>query len=373
MTFIWPTSHIGMLHPLAPDGSHVRERALEFLRLADASMKGKDYRQAKALIRSSQHQAETKKAFYGELGLLYVPYGSNTLRLTPVGEQLLNLLGTNPSTTQPANIQARVDTLLIWALSSCQINRPAGWGSPRQPANLIRTCTVKPYATFWQAMRDLDEYISKDEFLHALATLHIADDYKGIIQQIRSHRKQGTRLPAATRTTDNYFIYWKSHLTVADKVLSYDRAREVFEFRPERRELINTILDTRMGCNGNDIRNIIGASQWANEDEYYRRIGGIPSPAFLAKGQVKIVAYGSQSLNWLQDYTLKRRGDSYLLEGGVELCRLPLKAQCFHEGMKQNLLRIDRKDVSIPGRVKLLFGRGRRITDLTKLLKILDQ
>jgi hypothetical protein len=373
MTFVWPTSHIGMLHPLAPDGSHVRERALEFLRLAQASVDGKSYRQSKGLFRGSQHLAETKKAFYGELGLLYVPRASNTLRLTPVGQQLLDILGTDPTPMQPDEVRRKVDTLLMWALSSCQINRPSGWGSPRQPAEVIRSCTVKPYAAFWQAIRDLDGYVTKTEFLHGLASLHVVEDYEKVIQQIRSHRSTDTPLPTATRTTANYFIYWKSHLTVADRVLTYDSTKEVFEFQPERQGLVEVILDTRMGCNGRDVRNIIGAAPWTDDDDYYRRIGGVPSPTFLAKGQVKVVSYGSQSLNWLQDYPIRKRGDGFLLEGGVELCALPLKAQCFHEGVKKHLLRIDRKDVSVPGKVRLLFGQGRRIADVSKLMTILNQ
>src|SRR5438045_3442155 len=92
MPFFWPTSHVGMLHP----GSakiEARKRAADFVALANAATQGTPYDEAKELLDCSSNQAETRKSLFEELGLLYVPYASNELRLTPVGRQLFDLLG----------------------------------------------------------------------------------------------------------------------------------------------------------------------------------------------------------------------------------------------------------------------------------------
>jgi hypothetical protein len=367
MNFVWPTSHVGMLHPLAAEGSRPRAQGLEFLRFAQASVDGLGYERAKRLLKVSRHQAETRKAFYQELGLLYVEPRTDAIKLTAIGHQLLDLLGTDPVVQQPDEIHARVDALLAWSLNNSQINRPLSTGSPRHPRQVLQACTVKPYAAFWQALIDLDDRITHAEFLHALAPLYKAADYEAAIDLIRKSRLGKGALPVATATTDNFMIYWKAHLTVADRILSFDQANQVFSFRPERRALIEAILGLQTKCSSDKLGAITSAT-WISIDDYYERIGGRECPPFLARGGIKLAEFGNQQIFVLDRYQLAE----FSLEGGPELCELPLKATCFHSSETNYLLRLDRKLIISPGKVVLQFGRGRRINDVNKLLSVLN-
>src|SRR5690349_8600349 len=131
MNFVWPTSHVGMLHPLAADGSKAQRQGMWFLQMAELAATGRSYVDAKACFTTvDQAQVETRKSLYEELGLLYVPRNSGKLHLTPVGRQLFELLGTNPPKDPSSELRKQVDSLLCWAMTHTQINRPQSFGSP---------------------------------------------------------------------------------------------------------------------------------------------------------------------------------------------------------------------------------------------------
>ena len=72
MSFVWPTSHVGMVHPLAPS-ARARTQGTWFLRMAEAAERGLSYDETKALFPDvDAATVETRKSLYEEFGLLYV-------------------------------------------------------------------------------------------------------------------------------------------------------------------------------------------------------------------------------------------------------------------------------------------------------------
>lgn len=114
MVFVWPTSHVGMMHPASLERP-AQARASDFLKMARASLHGMTYKDAKTLLSCSKNQAETRKSLFEEMGLLYVPYRSDQILLTPVGRQLLDLIEIDPALPIEGSTAARIDAVLIWA------------------------------------------------------------------------------------------------------------------------------------------------------------------------------------------------------------------------------------------------------------------
>jgi len=157
MSFVWPTSHVGMVHPLA-SSARARTQGTWFLRMAEAAERGLSYDETKALFPNvDAATVETRKSLYEEFGLLYVPKYSGTPHLTSVGKQLFTLLGTHPPSDPSEVVRSQVDSLLCWAMSHTQINRPQSLGSPNITEEERADCDIRPYAAFWQAMLELAE------------------------------------------------------------------------------------------------------------------------------------------------------------------------------------------------------------------------
>ena len=109
MTFVWPTSHVGMLQPIA-GGSKARSQGIHFLKMAEAADRGLSYDDAKALFPNvDTATVETRKSLYEEFGLLYVPRYSGALHLTMVGRQLFELFGTTPPANPSATLRKQVE------------------------------------------------------------------------------------------------------------------------------------------------------------------------------------------------------------------------------------------------------------------------
>ena len=143
-----------MLHPAAarPDG---RERTADFVRFAEAARAGVSYSQAKKKFSIKQSQVETRKSFFEEVGLLFVPYKSDGIVLTDFGSQLYeHIISSSPLTDMGDRDKAT--SLLAWALANSQINRPQSPGSPRISKPDRASCDVRPYAVGWQAIHDLE-------------------------------------------------------------------------------------------------------------------------------------------------------------------------------------------------------------------------
>ena len=276
-------------------------------------------------------------------------------------------LRTPPPKNPTVELRNRVASLLCWALTHTQINRPQSLGSPQLSAAVREQCDIRPYAAFWQAMFELDEYITFSEFSRVLAHVQTANGFQTAVQTILESRKSGV-LPNAPEQSGNFGIYWKSHLSVASTVLLV--SDDVFRFVPERREILRSILQFQMGCEGNDVDAVIRAKPWGDIDEYYA-IAGEQCPAFIASGQVRVVAFKSQSLIILKGYTLEREADgSYFVDGDMDLCTLKINMPCFHESELNRLLRVDKKSQIGGNQIRVRFGLGRPLNNASQLLQL---
>ena len=336
--------------------------------MADAAQAGLSYEDVKGLFPGVSHSAvETRKSMYEELGLLYVPRSSDELHLTEIGAQLLQLIGTSPPEEPTADLQNRVASLLCWAMTHTQINRPQSLGSPQLSPSLRKQCDIRPYAAFWQAMFELDGYITFGEFSRVLAHLQTASGFLTAVQTILKSRESGI-LPNVPEKSENFGIYWKSHLSVGGMVLRV--VDDVFRFVPERREILRSMLQFQMGCEGSDVGAVIRDRPWKDVHEYYS-MAGEGCPAFLASGQVRIVSYKSEPLVILRGYNLERTADgSYFVDGDVDLCSLQINMPCFHESELERLLRVDKKSQIDGNRVRVTFGLGRPINNAEQLLQL---
>ena len=336
--------------------------------MANAAQNGVSYEESKTLFPGVSHSTvETRKSMYEELGLLYVPKNSGTLYLTNIGAQLLQLLGTPPPETPTDELRTQVASLLSWAMTHTQINRPQSIGSPQLTAVEREQCDIRPYAAFWQAMFELDGYITFDEFSRVLAHVQTANDFSAALQTISESRKSGV-LPMAPAKSGNFGIYWKSHLSVANSILHFEN--DVFHFVPERRETLRSILQFQMGCEGNGVGAIVQAKPWSDIHEYYS-MAGEQCPAFIASGQVRVVSFDSQPLVILKGYALEKdTGGSYFVDGDMALCSLKLNMPCFHDSELNRILRVDKKFQIGSKQIRVYFGLGRPINDASQLLQL---
>ena len=366
MNFVWPTSHVGMLHPLAKTGSRAHKQGKLFMQMARAAYDGRSYATAKELFSDvDPSTVETRKSLYEELGLLYVPNYSGKLHLTSVGGQLFKLL--EEYLIKPdEDLHRQVDSLLCWAMTHTQINRPQSLGSPAINSDDRKKCDIRPYAAFWQAMIELDAYISFDEFCKVLAHVQMVSDFPSALKTIRDARGSSV-LPNAPNKSGNFGIYWKAHLSVAESVLQF--ANGVFTFKPNRYNLIKSILHFQRGCDSNDISNAIKSKSWSNVYEYYS-VAGEECPEFIASGQVIVESFGGQKVVILKGYNLEKDTDGYIINAGIELCELKINMPCFHASEQYYLLRVDQK-VSIGDKqIQIRFGLGRPINNSTQLLQL---
>ena len=366
MSFVWPTSHVGMLHPLAI-GPKARTQGTLFLQMAEAAHNGLSYNKTKALFPEvDSATVETRKSLYEELGLLYVPKYSGTLHLTSVGKQLLELLGTDPPKEPSADLRKKVDSLLCWAMTHTQINRPQSHGSPAIKPEDRANCDIRPYAAFWQAMFELGGFITFDEFSKVLAHVQTVSDFPAAVQTIMEARQSGA-MPDAPEKSGNFGIYWRAHLSVADAVLQI--ADGVFTFAPERKGILKSILQFQMGCEGNDVSAAIRSKSWSDVNEYYS-FAGEECPVFIASGQATVVSFGGQHIVMLKGYTLEKDSAGYFVDAGMELCALKISMPCFHASEIRRLLRVDKKTGIGERRIRIRLGLGRPINDLSQLLQL---
>lgn len=367
MNFVWPTSHVGMLHPLAAAGSKAQIQGLSFLQMAEAAEQGQSYEQAKARFPNvDQSTVETRKSLYEEFGLLYVPKYSGKIQLTSVGRQLLELLGTKPPAKPSEELRMQVDSLLCWAMTHTQINRPQSLGSPAISAEVRANCDIRPYAAFWQGMFELGGVIEFQEFNNVLARVQKVDDFSAAIERILQARKTG-KLPKVTEQSENFRIYWTSHVTIADSVLRVNEGR--FTFAPDRQSVLKSVLQFQMGCEGHDVNAAIRATPWKDVSDYYD-FAGQQCPEFIASGQATVVSFGGQSVVMLKGYTLQKDAGGYFVDAGMELCALKLGMPCFHSSETQRMLRIDQKQRRPGKTLRIRLGLGRPINRPIQLLQL---
>ena len=364
MSFIWPTSHVGMLHPFGP--VEARQQARHFLAVANAASQKISYSASKKRVPGSSNQAETRKSLYEEIGLLYVPRASNELYVTAIGQQLLNLLGIDPPESPDETLSLQVDALLCWALANCQFNRPQSRGVPRPTKGQVEASDLKPYLTFWKAIRDLDGYLTITEFGQVLCRIMTVAEYDGAITTIKAGRESGG-VKLTLPEDSNHRIYWKSHASVSEQVVKFDASNQRFVINPRRLNLVTSILSLQSGC-GMSSQALPRARGWTHIHDYYQNIGGVACPAFLASGQIIVANLDQQPVYILTGYSLSQQNTSYVVQGGTELCQLPLKACCFHESLPNRLLRVDQKTLVESEGVRIVLGRGLPLLDSALLM-----
>jgi hypothetical protein len=369
MVFVWPTSHVGMLHPasLEPDA---QKRASDFLQFARASLAGTTYKDAKALLSCSKNQAETRKSLFEEMGLMYVPYRSDQILLTPVGRQLLDLIEIDPSMPIEGSTAPRIDAVLIWALIHSQINRPQSFGSPRLTTAEREDCDLRPYAAGWKLVIRLGGHLALQELVGKVRRLQHVEEFDLFAQDILAARQSGTHFISRSELFGesllNVRIYWKSHFSGAFRFLRYDSDTEIFSFQPGVQEIIETALNFEAGCGASSVVPI-RAREWTSTEDYFERIAGRPCPQFLASGNATVVEFEGENLVILKGYKIDIYPGSVVFRGGPELCTLPLKSACFHDEYPSRLLRIDGKSELATGEIEIHCGLGRPITNLTLL------
>lgn len=371
--FVWPTGHVGMMHPAG--GEKARGIAQDFMTYAEASRAGVSYKDAKPLLSVSKNQAETRKSFYEELALLYVPYRSNKLILTPLGSQLFDLLdGKDLSNLAPA-IARQATALIVWAMCRSQINRPQSRGVPAPSEAQWRSCDVRPYAAAWMAVSDLNGTLSLDEFMGPLRRLHKSSDYARIIKEIEQARVAGTALATTAELSGklemNYRIYWRSHLSCAEQVLQWDESTGQLTTRSTNWPVVDAALKFQAGCGNSSLRAIQGLP-WLSPEEYFMNVAGAACPPFLASGSPTVATVNGEKLADLSEFAVTTQDGAYSVTGGPALCQLALKMPCFHPNSPSRLLRIDAKEQRLDGSIKLLLGLGRPIVNLAVLQKALE-
>jgi hypothetical protein len=364
---------MGMLHPNAD--ARAANMTRDFLKYAEAAEAGVSYEDAKSLLSVSTNQAETRKSFFEEIALLFVPYRSNRIVLTPLGKQFATLLDGEDLLSLSTATARQATAILVWAMAKCQIARPQSRGVPRPTEAEWCSCDVRPYAATWSALSDLDGELSLDEFMGVLRKVHRTEHYLPALAQIRAARASGK--PLATdaemngRSEMNYRIYWRSHMTVAEQVLALGKDK-VFRPVSANWDIVHAALKFLAGCGGKAL-DAISARPWADAEDYFINVAGGPCPPFLASGTPKITKFEGQQIADLRGYAIKENGARFSIAGGSELCHLPIKMPCFHDSVSGRLLRVDSKQDAVGGGVELELGLGRPITSLDLLKKALGK
>ena len=372
--FVWPTSHMGMLHPNSD--ARATNIADSFMKYAEAALADIAYNDAKTILNVTRNQAETRKSFFEELGLLFVPYRSNKIILTPLGHQLYAILENETLEKINDNVARQATAILIWAMCRTQINRPQSRGVPRLSKDEWTSCDVKPYAAAWTAARDLGGVLHLHEFMGPLRRLKYASDYPNVIAEIVDARESGKILATSAEMTGrhemNYSIYWRSHLTVAQQLMTWNRPENLLRKNDSYWEVVCAALRFQGGCGNNPIA-AIRASDWVDTEDYFLNIAGAACPPFLASGSPKLTVFEGQKLADLRTYNIDHTSGHFIITGGPELCNLQIKLPCFHPSSPARLLRIDGKNSLPSGLIELHFGLGRPISNLSVLNRALGE
>lgn len=359
--FRWPTSYVGIVHPLA-EATNGRERADEFVRFASEALAGASYDDAKAAFKVSHQQAETRKSMLEEMGLLYVPRNSNRVIVTPVGKQLYDLL--SAGTPDDALTKKRINAVIAWALSNSQLNRPQSRGTPSPAAGQWESCDIRPYAAGWQAILELDGWLRLDEFFGVLWFTHTVEDVGPAIEAIREVRAIGKDLIDPKRFARdgdlmNPRIYWASHLSSGGTILRIPEGTDRLEVRDESRELLETVLRFAGGCGIGGSETSFRARPYKSVEEYFESVAGRACPEFLFSGSMRVENVGHEPITILEGYKTELSGDDIILHGGPELCSIALNAPCYHKSVPGRLLRLAVKEESPDYQVILKLRRAR--------------
>ncbi|MBB4216262.1 hypothetical protein FHT79_003449 [Rhizobium sp. BK212] len=356
---VWPTSHVGMLHPCG--GEKPRAQSDNFCEFVRSSLAKIGYSASKPEDPTKKNQYETRKSLYEEIGLAYVASKSDKITITDVGMQLYKLISEQQK-PYTEDFKRRATAILAFALSRSQIYRPQSRGSPKQPKNDLDACRVRPYALAWQAVLDLDGFLTMDEFGAVLCRISDPSQYDDAIAKINKARDTGKPFQRDVALSDNFFIYWKSHLTVANTLLIEEegQAETILRLNKDYRSLLTGLMRFGRSC-GNSKEELFSALNWGSIEEYYSSIAGVTCPPFMETPEPKIINVAGTAVTDLSSYELRISGRTAEVVGGPELCNLPILTPCIHSLHREYLLRLDTKNRLKDGRIELGLGRGRPI------------
>lgn len=280
MSFCWFTSFIGYPNFFEPTGRGA-ELAHVFISLGEAAEAGKSYADSKRLFPGLDHaQVETKKAAFQEFGLLYVVPRSNTLTLTPLGRQILDLCANKEQ------IEKNRRTILLSlarGLARYQFNNPLPVGGNRKEFRArARSSDVLPYLASYYLLNRLGGVLTESEFRGKLFGLQQMSKLRSVEDAIRKRRDTGKRfediagLPKVKGTADNLKIYFLNHLSLDNEIIKLSKASEpyggdeqIFELTQLGLEITGSVLDTEWNGWRKTASAIPRARSFSTIDDYF--------------------------------------------------------------------------------------------------------
>ncbi|MDX1132203.1 hypothetical protein GOL33_17180 [Sinorhizobium medicae] len=199
-----------------------------------------------------------------------------------------------------------------------------------------------------------------DEFGAVLCRIWDPSEYSSALNKIRNSRNGNKPFDNDPTLSGNFFIYWKSHLSIGNTLLTEEAGGKALRINPEYKGLLLALM--RFGRSCDDSKDALFRSQtWTDVEEYYGKIGGVACPPFLESAEPRIVNVAGTPVTDLSSYALLSKGKEITITGGPELCKLPILTPCIHRDRRAFLLRLDSKIRLPDGRVELSFGRGRPV------------
>lgn len=348
-----------MLHPCG--GEKARAQSDNFCEFVQSSLANIGYSASKPTDPKKKNQYETRKSLYEELGLAYVAARSDAITITEIGMQLYELISKQEK-PHTEDFKRRATSILAFALSRSQVYRPQSRGSPDQPKSDLDACRVRPYALAWQAVLDLEGTLTMNEFGSVLCRVWEPSQYASAIAEIKKARDEGRTFPRNSALSGNFFIYWKSHLTIANTLLVEENrdGETILRLNKNYRSLLGALMRFGRSCDDSTVE-LFSALEWKNIEEYYTTIAGVTCPPFMESAEPKIVNVAGTVVADLSALNLQISGKTAKVIGGPELCKLPILTPCMHYLHQDFLLRLDTKTRLNDGQIELGLGRGRPI------------
>jgi len=277
MNFCWFTSFIGYPNFFKNQGRGY-ELAVSFLKLAQASLSGKSYTEAKGLFPDlDPAQVETKKAAFQEFGLLYVVPRSDTITLTPIGRQIYDWCSDSV-----AREDSRREILLALsrALTRYQFSNPLPVGGTRY-LERARSSDVLPYLACYYLMLKLDGLITINELRGAIFDLQSMAELRNLEQNIKVHRQSNTlfsdlpTLPSNRGTANNLKIYFMSHLSLDGEIIKdtavnlHGQQEQAYVITQLGYEIIESVLNEQWPDWQNNSSTIPQAKEYRDYNSYF--------------------------------------------------------------------------------------------------------
>jgi len=309
MSFCWFTSFIGYPNFFKTKGRGA-DLARAFVTLGDAANAGTSYADSKKLFPDlDSAQVETKKAAFQEFGLLHVVPRSNTLTLTPLGQQMLALY------KDRKRVEKNRRPMLLGlarGLARYQFNNPLPVGGNREEMRKrAASSDVLPYLACFYLLHKLDGMLAVSELRGAVFGLQRMANLRSLVESIRSKRSTGTPfddipgLPAKAGTANNLKIYFASHLSLDNEIMNlsesnplYGGRGQVYELTQLGYEITKSILDTEWPAWRSKSSTIPKARKFEGVEDYFNNGVGQVRPELIER-DIKLAAQLSKQVRHL--------------------------------------------------------------------------